>query len=301
MASTPHFFGVLNLHKPAGISSRKVVDRVQRIVRPAKAGHAGTLDPLASGVLVVCVGPATRLIPYVQEGVKEYRARFLLGRTSDTDDLEGEVVEVAGGETPVARERIEEALPRFVGDIAQVPPRFSAVHVEGRRAYELARRGEAVEIAPRTVHVERIELVRYEHPELDLHITCGSGTYIRSIGRDLGNALGCGAVMAELVRTRIGPFTLEAAVPLDRLDAASLPAHLLPAATAVAHLPQWRCDEAEVALLRNGRAIVAALADVPPQATVAILDPQGELAALAEHRADEGRLAPRQVFLKSDE
>ncbi|MEX0718102.1 MAG: tRNA pseudouridine(55) synthase TruB [Planctomycetaceae bacterium] len=290
-------FGILNLHKPAGLSSRKAVDRVQRLVRPAKAGHAGTLDPLASGVLVVCVGPATRLIPIIQEGVKEYRARFLLGRTSDTDDLEGEVHEVPGGETPLPRERIKELLPRFVGDVEQVPPRFSAVHVKGQRAYDLARKGAVVDIEPRTVHVERIDLVRYEHPELDLDIACGGGTYIRSIGRDLGAALGCGALLADLVRTRVGPFTLESALPLDRLDADSLPREILPAARAVSHLPQWRCTENDLAELRHGRPIPAALANVPPDAAVAVLAPSGELAALAEHDAAEGRLAPRQVFL----
>lgn len=297
----PPNFGILNLRKPAGLSSRKVVDRVQRLVRPAKAGHAGTLDPLASGVLVVCVGPATRLIPIVQEGIKEYRALFLLGRTSDTDDLEGEVRETPGGDSPVPGERIAELLPRFVGDIEQVPPRFSAVHVKGKRAYELARKGTVVEIEPRTVHVERIDLVRYEYPELELDIACGGGTYIRSIGRDLGEALGCGALMANLVRTRVGPFTLESAWPLEILDADSLPRAIIPAATAVAHLPQYRGTENDLAELRHGRPITAKLADVPPNATVAVLDAAGKLVALAEYRSADGRLAPRQVFLTADE
>lgn len=293
---TRRWFGILNLNKPAGLTSREVVNRVQRLVRPAKAGHAGTLDPLASGVLVVCVGPATRLIPFVQEGVKEYRARFLLGRTSDTDDLEGEVTPVPGGETPVAIERIRELIPRFVGEVRQVPPRYSAVHVKGRRAYELARGGKPVSLEPRTVRIDRIDIKCYEHPDLVLDIACGAGTYIRSIGRDLGEALGCGAVLAELVRTRVGPFDLEPAQPLDRLDEASLPELLLPAQRAVAHLPQWRCTEEDLPELRHGRPITAERFDVPAGALVAVLDPQGELAALAEYRPDENRLAPRQVF-----
>jgi tRNA pseudouridine55 synthase len=291
-------FGVLNINKSAGMTSRAVVDQVQRIVKPAKAGHAGTLDPLATGVLVVCVGPATRLISYVQRQAKTYRAAFLLGRRSDTDDVDGAVVEVPCA--PAASEQIDALLPDFVGRIQQVPPRYSAVHVGGQRAYALARQGAEVDLQPRAVDVYAIRVVEFGFPRLVLEIECGSGTYVRSIGRDLGERLGCGAVMSELVRTRIGPFRIEDAVSPDDLDRHSLPAALLPALTAVADLPRHQAIEADLTALRRGRPIAAAVASDEPTAAadageVAICDPAGELAAVA--RRCDGLLRPTHVFL----
>src|SRR5262245_51397499 len=166
------------------MTSRDVVNRVQRLVRPAKAGHAGTLDPLAEGVLVVCIGPATRLIEYVQQMPKEYRATFLLGQRSASDDLESDV-EVIADARALAREEIEAALPRFMGRVEQRPPAFSAVKVEGRRAYQLARLGNAVDLALRNVEMYQLDVERYEYPELVLSMRCSSGTYVRSVGRDL--------------------------------------------------------------------------------------------------------------------
>ena len=291
-------FGLLNIAKPAGLTSRKVVDRVAKLVRPAKAGHAGTLDPLATGVLVVCVGPATRLMTYVQQQPKTYEACFLLGRRSETDDIEGEVVEVPC--RAIDRAEIESQLPAFVGRIEQVPPRFSAVHVDGQRAYDRARRGEEIELAPRPVDVYSIELLDCAWPELRLRIECGSGTYIRSIGRDLGERLGCGAVMSALVRTAIGPFRIEEAVEFDALDADTLARSLQPALTAVAHLPRLTANEGELAALGHGRAI--ARSDLPAMAgdaavEVAVVDSQGCLAALAEPRPALSQLAPKHVFI----
>src|SRR5262245_35406014 len=198
-------FGLLNIDKPAGLTSRDVVSRVQRLVRPQKVGHAGTLDPLATGVLVVAVGPATRLVEYVQRMPKTYQGTFLLGRTSDTEDVEGEVVELDSPPVPT-RAEIDAALPRFIGTIEQRPPAYSALKVAGRRAHKLARRGEAVELAPRPVEIHAIELLRYEYPEMELRIDCGSGTYVRSLGRDVAEAVDTGAVMAALRRLAIGPF-----------------------------------------------------------------------------------------------
>ncbi|MBW3542406.1 MAG: tRNA pseudouridine(55) synthase TruB [Planctomycetes bacterium] len=289
-------FGILNIDKPPGITSRKVVDRVAKLVRPVKAGHAGTLDPLATGVLVVCVGAATRLISRVQEQVKTYRGRFLLGQRSDTDDVTGTLVPVPGADG-VTRERLEALLPQFVGRIAQVPPQFSAVHVGGRRAYKLARRGEDVELKPRTVEVHRLELLEFAQPEFELEIECGSGTYIRAIGRDLGEKLGCGAVMSALVRTAIGPFRLQDAVSLDELSAETLPEHLLPAVTAVADLPAYRASAEELVELRHGRPISRRL-DAADGSAVAVLDRDGEIACLAAYHADSGQLAPRQFFVR---
>ncbi len=291
-------FGLLNINKPEGLTSRKVVDHVQRLVRPAKAGHAGTLDPLATGVLVVCIGPATRLISLVQERPKTYRATFRLGCQSDTDDITG-IVETVPNAAQVSRGEIEAALPEFTGQIEQVPPQFSAVHVQGKRAYELARQGQAVDIAPKTVEVYRIDLLAYDWPELELEIECGSGTYIRSIGRDLGQKLGCGAVMTALVRTRIGPFNLAEAVSLDDLDKDSLPASLISPRKAVEHLPRYQADENECRRLKQGQRIpVQQPFNVSPAEQVAIVTESDELAALAEFDPETNELRPRQVFLK---
>jgi len=291
-------FGILNINKPAGLTSRRVVDRVAGLVQPEKAGHAGTLDPLATGVLVLCVGRATRLISYVQERRKEYRATFLLGRRSNTDDVTGDLVDVPM-DAPVTRAQIEELLPRFTGDIEQVPPQFSAVHVNGRRAYKLARKGQSVEIAPRTVTVDRCRLTGFAETEFELDVECGSGTYIRSIGRDIGELLGCGAVMSELVRTRIGVYPLETAVELDALTPESLAEALLPPLTAVEHLPQFECSGPQLREFTFGRTVrwdeSVILSD---GAMVAATTPQHDLACLARYTAADGLLAPKHVFVE---
>ncbi len=291
-------FGLLNINKPKDLTSRKVVDHVQRLVRPAKAGHAGTLDPLATGVLVVCVGSATRLIPLVQEQRKVYLGKFRLGFRSDTDDITGEVSEVPHAKE-ISRAEIESALPKFRGEIDQVPPQFSAVHIEGKRAYELARAGQTINIAAKKVHIHRIELLSYSWPELELEIECGSGTYVRSIGRDLGEMLGSGAVMAELVRTRIGPFELSNAIALEELNDANLPKVLLPARLAVLDLPTYQATETECQRLKQGKRIAVGegvFSEKPNQ--IAVLTPSEDLAALAEYDATTKEIVPRQVFLK---
>jgi tRNA pseudouridine55 synthase len=292
---SPHF-GILNIDKPAGVTSRRVVDRVVKLVRPGKAGHAGTLDPLATGVLVVCVGKATRLIELVQEQSKSYRAMFLLGRESDTDDMEGTITETAV-EREITRDEIETHLPAFLGRIEQVPPAFSAVHVAGRRAYERARAGQTVELTARTVEVFRLEITRFAYPELELDIDCGSGTYIRSIGRDLGRALGCGALMSALVRTRVGPYRLEDAIQLDELSNETLDACLLHPTTAASGLPQRVADGDEIALIRAGRPIAVGDSIEAGGDSVAIVNPAGEFLALARIDADTNRLLPFRVFI----
>ena len=246
--------GILNVDKPAGWSSRDVVNRVERLVQPAKAGHAGTLDPLATGVLVICVGQATRLIQYVQRKRKRYRATFLFGRRSDSDDIEGDVCVLA--DAPVAtRGAIEKVLPRFLGEIHQRPPAYSALKVAGRRAYELARRGVAVELGSRAVVVYGLSIVRFEYPELELDIECGSGMYVRALGRDLAESLGTAAVMAELRRTAIGGYRVEDAVPIDVLSTKTLAEHLQSPLTAVADLPRATLSDAELVEIRHGRPI----------------------------------------------
>lgn len=268
--------GVLNLHKPAGMTSRRVVDVVARLVRPARAGHAGTLDPLASGVLVVCVGRATRLMSYVQQMRKQYRACFLLGRSSPTDDVEGEVQMLASPPVP-SREDVERACAVQWGEILQRPPVFSAIKVQGHRAYRLARAGETVELAARPVHVYRLEICRYDYPELELAIECSAGTYVRALGRDVAEALGTAAVMSSLVRTAVGPFTLADAVPLESLRPETLSQILRPPRDAVAMLPRVQLTPQQIQRIQHGQAVQ--LADCP-QGELAACNPAGELVAV---------------------
>lgn len=274
-------YGLLNINKPLGKTSRDAVNCVQRVVRPVKVGHAGTLDPLATGVLVLCLGPATRLIQYVQQLPKRYTGTFLLGRRSDSDDLEGEVVELDNPPVPTLAE-VTAALPRFTGTIQQRPPIFSAIKVNGRRAYDLARAGKDVQLAARPVTVHDLRVVRYDYPELVLDIGCGSGTYIRSLGRDIAESLGTAALMSALERTAIGGFTVETAMNLRDVSADSLEKHLFPVEDAVRHLDTIELTSDEVLLISNGRTIER------PQhgfsGDVAALDAAGHLVAIVAPR-----------------
>lgn len=285
-------FGILNIDKPAGCTSRDVVNRVQRLVRPAKAGHAGTLDPLATGVLVVCVGPATRLIEYVQRQPKSYEACFLLGRRSDTDDIEGDVEELDAAPVPT-REQLESVLHRFLGVIEQRPPAFSAVKVRGRRAYKLARQGKDVQLKPRTVRIEKLVVCDYEYPRLQLAIVCGSGMYVRSLGRDIAEALDTKAVMGALRRTGVGEFTVDRAASIEELENRGVAPFLLSPGLAVADLPPLTLDEAEVAALKHGRALARHLEHSSPEA--AAFDGTGRLVAILARDA-EGRWRPHRNF-----
>jgi len=286
-------FGILNIDKPAGISSREAVNRVQRLVRPAKVGHAGTLDPLATGVLVVCLGQATRLIQRVQQMPKRYVGNFLLGRRSPTEDTEGEIELLLDPPRPTSDEIIA-ATRQFVGAIAQRPPAHSALKVAGRRAYKRARAGEQLDLPARTVHIHQIELVRYEYPELTLDIQCGSGTYIRSLGRDLGEALGTAAVMCDLRRTAIGPFRVQDACNADSLSLEAIERHLIPAQAALPEVPQLAVTEQQRERIARGMAIPQ-VPDVGSGETAAI-DPSGRLIALLTP-SEPGWLRPTRVFM----
>ena len=248
-------FGLLNIDKPPGITSRDVVNRVQRLVKPHKAGHAGTLDPLATGVLIVAVGQATRLVEYLQRMPNTYRATFLLGRTSDTEDVDGAVVELDNPPIP-DRQQVENAAWRLIGTIQQRPPAYSAVKVAGQRAYKQARRGETFELAARRVEVHSIEITRYEYPELELLVRCGSGTYVRSLGRDLAQSLGSGAVMSALRRLAIGPLDVREALAYDAITFPAICERLLPATLAIGDLPQIVVDDNEKARLSTGQTIL---------------------------------------------
>lgn len=291
-------FGILNVNKPAGPTSRDVVNRALRLTRPAKAGHAGTLDPLATGVLVICVGQATRLIQYVQRMPKTYRATFLLGRRSDTDDIEGQVVPVENAPQPT-RDDVEQALPRFLGEIQQRPPAHSAIKIAGRPAYERARRGETIEMKPRSVAIHRLAIREYEYPELKFDVECGSGTYVRALGRDIAAALGTAAVMSALERTAIGTFRVEDAVALTDL-ADTLPQHLQPALAAVADLRRIVLDDAQLVEIHHGRPIAmptvgAGGPPAPTSSEYAATDATAQLVAIL-HEKHAGQLWPKMNF-----
>lgn len=291
--------GLLNLHKPPEVTSRQVVNQIQKRIKPVKVGHAGTLDPLATGILVVCLGSATRLIRFVQDQPKEYVGEFILGKRSDTDDITGNVVDTPDC-PPITREQLERCLPTFLGHIDQVPPQYSAVHINGQRAYDLARQGKEFEIQPRTVEVYEIELTAFQFPQFQLRIVCGSGTYIRSIGRDLGEQLGTGATMSSLVRTRIGQFGLDTAMKLDEeLSLESITQHLQPAALAVTNLPQYQCNERELMFLSQGRKLKCNPEHFPDTSQIteiAVISQEGALAAIAEWDQSLHQLSPRQVY-----
>jgi tRNA pseudouridine55 synthase len=280
-------FGLLNLNKPSGVTSRRVVDRVQRLVKPAKVGHAGTLDPLARGVLVLGIGQATRLVEYVQEMPKDYRATFLLGRTSTTEDTDGEITELPGARAPT-RDEIEQAAQRLVGEIQQRPPAFSALKVAGRRAYDLARAGEQFELAARRVQVYRLAIVRYEYPELCLDVACSGGTYVRSLGRDLAERAGTAAVMSALERIAIGDFTLADALDPEQLSRDNLPGHLLSPMLAVRGL-MTECVVSEPERHRLAHGLPIERPDIEGGRCAAI-DSQGRLVAILNRRSgDEWR------------
>lgn len=292
-------WGLLVINKPAGMTSRDVVNRVQRITRIKKCGHAGTLDPLATGVLVVCLGRGTRLVPYVQEQQKRYRAGFRFGWRSNTEDIEGELTPVLEPNFP-DRQELQRQLTAMEGICQQVPPQFSAKKVKGRRAYDAARQGEVVELAPQAVRIDQLELLSYQPPDWDALVLCGSGTYVRSIGRDVGEFFGCGAIMTSLIREAIGEFSLEKSCTLEELEQQDWQRFLLPGGLAVTHLPRHVCNEEEKQHLLHGRRISAAELFVEDGRDVALFDEQGKLISIATLQTDR-TLKPHHVFPEESE
>ncbi len=287
--------GVLVIDKPAGLTSHDVVARVRRAAGQSRVGHAGTLDPAATGVLVCALGGATRLIEMLQDDtLKTYRAVVRLGATTSTDDAEGAVLATAPVPTLDAAQ-LERVLAQFRGAIMQVPPMVSAVHHQGQRLYHLARSGQVVERTPRPVHIHRLTLLEVQASCISLEAVCGKGTYIRSLARDLGEHLGCGAHLATLQRTAVGPFTLAGAVPLAALsDRTTVLAHLLPPTVALSGWMQLELDAAMCVALRHGRAIPAS-ADAAVTRAYAC-DADGGLVALVER--DGAQWQPRKVFAR---
>jgi tRNA pseudouridine55 synthase len=271
--------GLLNVDKPAGMSSHDVVNVVRRLARTRRVGHTGTLDPLATGVLVLLVGPSTRLARFFSGAIKTYRAVVRLGETTTTYDTEGEVVERRPVE--VTRDEVVAALEALRGDQLQIPPMYSAVKVRGETLYKLARQGKEVERPPRPVTVHDIELRDWSPPELTFELTVSAGTYIRTLAHDLGQALGCGAHLRALTRLAAGRFRLEASHTLDELralaDAGRLEEALLAPAAALT-LPAVRLTEAQVEAVRHGQQIV--LEDAPTAPEIQAQDSEGRFFAV---------------------
>lgn len=289
----PLICGFLVLDKPAGLSSHGCVARVRRAYGLKRVGHGGTLDPAVTGVLPIALGPATRLLPYLS-GDKTYRGVVQLGVRTDSDDLEGEVLE-RQQPPQLASTDLEAALKPFRGVIQQRPPAISAVHVNGQRAYKLARAGERVELQARPITLHRLELLHWD-PELgrlELEVACSAGTYIRSLARDLGEALGCGGCLAQLQRTEALGFKLEQSVSWEQLEAVPPPA-LVDPLEALSHLQQHQLTTEALAGWRCGR-LQACEPAWPINAPVVVVGPDGNLAGMARVQAS-GQLQPRLVL-----
>ena len=294
--------GWLILDKPVGMTSTHAVSVVRRLFTARRAGHAGTLDPLASGCLPIALGEATKTVPFVMDGRKNYRFTVHWGEERDTDDAEGRVVETAS--VRPAPDDIRALIPRFTGTIEQVPPRFSAIKIDGERAYDLAREGEVVELEARPVEIHRLELIDTPDPDhATLVAQCGKGTYVRALARDLGRLLGCLGHVAALRRTIVGPFGEPHMISLERLESlchraavgeGNLAELLLPVETALDDIPALAVSRADAARLQRGQAVLMRGRDAPVLRGQVSVTVSGRLLALAE--VDRGEIVPKRVF-----
>ena len=299
--------GWINLDKPPGMTSTQAMSRVRRILNAQKAGHAGTLDPLASGILPIALGEATKTIPFVQDSLKTYSFSIAWGEQRDTDDREGRII--ASSDIRPSAPAIEQALQKYTGYIQQTPPKFSAIKVDGQRAYDLARDGEEVELESREVYVESLQLLKSRQDEADFIMTCGKGTYVRSIARDLALDLGTYGHISALRRDKVGPFALEGAISLDKLEelgnSAALNEAVLPLLTVLDDIPALAIKEDEATRLRSGQVLAlisrsdferlekAGLGE-KGQNVIAVATLKGQPIALIE--ADGAEVRPFRVF-----
>jgi tRNA pseudouridine55 synthase len=294
--------GWVVLDKPVGMTSTHAVAVIRRLFSAKRAGHAGTLDPLASGCLPIALGEATKTVPFIMDSTKTYRFTVRWGEERDTDDAEGRVVETSAARPSSAE--ITDLLPRFRGAISQVPPRFSAIKIEGERAYDLARDGEEVELAPRTVQIDRLDLV--QTPDADhavFETDCGKGTYVRALARDFGRILGCRGHVVALRRTAVGPFGEPEMISLEQLTAlcdraaageANLAGALWPVETALDDIPALAVNRSDAARLQRGQAVILRGRDAPILQGLVYVTAGGALIALAE--TGQGEIIPKRVF-----
>jgi len=294
--------GWVVLDKPVGMTSTHAVSVVKRLFTAKRAGHAGTLDPLASGCLPIALGEATKTVPFVMDGRKLYRFTVRWGEERDTDDAEGRVV-ATSDQRPTA-EAIRTLLPAFTGAIQQVPPKYSAIKIEGERAYDLARDGQTVELSPRSVDIGRLELVEVPDPDHAVFVTeCGKGTYVRSLARDIGRSFGCFGHVSALRRAAVGSFTENTMISLEQLEAlchraasgeASLADALMPVETALDDIPALAVTRVDAARLTRGQAVLLRGRDAPNFRGTFYVTVSGQLLALAE--LDRGGIVPKRVF-----
>jgi len=287
--------GVLVVDKPVGLTSHDVVQIIRKGTNIRRAGHTGTLDPRASGVLVVLIGPAVRLSEYVSASDKRYQAVVRLGTRTDTYDADGRVVSTSP--VDITEQQFEEALKKFVGTIEQVPPPYSAVKIKGRKAYEMAREGEEVDLSPRIIQVYNLELLEWAPPEAVIDVYCSSGTYVRSLAHDLGEALGCGAHLVGLRRTKSGRFTLRDAVPLRKLrehfENGTWYQLVIPAAEALSDWPSVELTSDQMEAVRHGHRVPG---DSSKGKLARGISEQGELVALLEFDDAANEWQPKKVF-----
>ncbi|WP_244070623.1 tRNA pseudouridine(55) synthase TruB [Bradyrhizobium sp. Ce-3] len=294
--------GWVVLDKPIGMTSTQAVAVLKRLFQAKRAGHAGTLDPLASGGLPIALGEATKTVPFVMDGRKRYRFTVCWGEERDTDDTEGRPVRTS--ENRPTADSIRELLPRFTGVIEQIPPQYSAIKVQGERAYDLARDGETVELKPRPVEIHELTLVEHgDNGQSVFEAECGKGTYVRALARDMGRILGCFGHICALRRTLVGPFTERDMIPLEQLEAlcnraasgeGSLADALLPVETALDDIPALAVTRADAARLHRGQAVLLRGRDAPNTSGTVYVTVAGRLLALAE--IGNGELIPKRVF-----
>jgi len=289
--------GVLVVDKPVGMTSHDVVQAIRMGTGIRRAGHTGTLDPRASGVLVILIGPAVRLSEYVSASDKRYQAVIRLGASTDTYDADGRFTQQSNAPINVTEQQFEDTLKNFIGEIEQTPPPYSAVKVQGRRAYDMARQGEDMDLAPRKITVHHLEVLEWAPPEVVVDVHCSSGTYVRSLANDMGNALGCGAYLVGLRRTKSGRFSLRDATPLRKLQeafqAGNWYQHLIPAAEALADWPAIELDPDEVEAIKHGHRIPA---KEDAKGRVRGVSMAGELVALLELDEATREWQPKKVF-----
>jgi tRNA pseudouridine55 synthase len=283
------------LNKPFDMTSTQAVGKVRWLFSAAKAGHAGTLDPLATGILPIALGEATKAVPQVQDGTKRYRFAVTWGSATTTDDAEGTVV--ATSEHRPQEAELLAVLPRFTGELLQRPPIFSALKIDGERAYDLARAGEAVELAARPVQIDTLKLIEHGPERSVLEVTCGKGTYVRSLARDIAEALGTRGHVGMLHRAAVGPFTDADAITIEQLEAVELEgrdAMLLPVAAGLVELPELRLDALQANAVRHGNAVLLTGARAPVTLEEAWASHAGR--AIATGSVQFGQFQPRRVF-----
>jgi tRNA pseudouridine55 synthase len=295
--------GILNIHKATGMTSHDVVARVRKLLKQKRVGHAGTLDPAASGVLPICVGQGTRVAEYLSESGKEYRATIIFGIETETYDAEGQITRTASTDT-LKRSEIEQALERFLGPQMQVPPRYSAIKIQGQAAYKRARAGEELALAARPIEFFRLEIIDWQTPVLILDVACSKGTYIRSLAYDLGQAVGCGAHLGGLVRTRSGPFGLQESITLEELATAceqgESARYAQPADRALAQYPALHLSAEEELRVRHGNTFDYEIPEIA-RSLARVYNPEGNFIAIAQWDTASQKWQPTKVFVAGDD